>query len=126
MTVSAVFIDDIDDFNVPAPLATAPNMAAPHMQLGNNYLFLEPKDFNAAEEHFQAAVDLAPDEPQPYDLLGDVHRAQGKLELAAMDYGKAAELAPDQGSPLQQRGPAGRSPDKPDPLRPHPDHRSGS
>ncbi len=82
----------------------APNMAAPHMALGNNYLFLDPKDFNAAETHFQAAMDLAPDEAQPYDLMGDVHRAQGKLELAAMDYGKAAERAPDNGSPLQQRG----------------------
>lgn len=82
----------------------APNMAAPHMGLGNNFLFLAPKDFAAAETHFQAAIDLAPDEAQPYDLMGDVHRAQGKLELAAMDYGMAAERAPENGSPLQQRG----------------------
>ncbi len=82
----------------------APDMVAPHMQLGNNYLFLEPKDFTAAETHFQAAIDLAPDEAQPYDLMGDVHRAQGKLELAAEDYGMAAERAPEDGSPLQQRG----------------------
>jgi tetratricopeptide (TPR) repeat protein len=82
----------------------APDMAAAHMQLGNNYLFLEPKDFTAAEQHFQAAIDLAPDEPQPYDLMGDVHRAQGNLEAAADDYTMAADRAPTLGSPLQQRG----------------------
>lgn len=81
-----------------------PNLAAAHMQLGNNYLFLEPKDLDKAEMHFRNAVDLAPDEPNPHDLLGDVHRAQGKLAAAYADYTRAAELAPDLGSPLQQRG----------------------
>ena len=37
----------------------APDFAAAHMQLGNNFLFLEPKDFAQAEEHFQHAIDLA-------------------------------------------------------------------
>jgi tetratricopeptide (TPR) repeat protein len=37
-------------------------------------------------------------------LLGDVHRAQNKLEAAYKDYTKAAELAPDLGSAYQQRG----------------------
>ncbi|NNG15351.1 MAG: tetratricopeptide repeat protein [Gemmatimonadales bacterium] len=85
-------------------ITLAPNLAAAHMQLGNNYLFLEPKDFAQAEQAFAKAVELAPTEPTPYDLMGDVHRAQGNLEAAAQDYTMAAERAPDNGSPLQQRG----------------------
>lgn len=85
-------------------IALAPDFAAAHMQAGNNYLFQEPKDFAKAEEHFKKAIDLAPNEPNPYDLLGDVHRAQGNLEAAYQDYTMAAERAPDMGSPLQQRG----------------------
>ncbi len=81
-----------------------PNSAAAHMQLGNNYMFLEPKDFDKAETHFRNAADLAPDEPNPHDLLGDVHRAQGNLEAAYTDYSRADELAPELGSALQQRG----------------------
>ncbi|HSM18407.1 MAG TPA: tetratricopeptide repeat protein [Gemmatimonadales bacterium] len=82
----------------------APNFAAAHMQAGNNYMFLEPKDFVKAEEHFRKAIELAPNEATPYDLMGDVHRAQGKLEAAAEDYTMAAARAPEDGSPLQQRG----------------------
>lgn len=80
-----------------------PQYVLPHMQLGNSYMFLEPKDYDKAEKHIMKAVEMAPDEPNPYDLLGDVHRAQGNLEMAYDDYTKAAELAPEQGSPLQQR-----------------------
>jgi len=82
----------------------APEFAAAHMQAGNNYLFVEPRDFSQAEGHFQTAAELAPNEANPFDLLGDVHRAQGNVEAAYNDYTKAAELAPENGSPLQQRG----------------------
>jgi len=75
-----------------------------HINLGNNFLTLEPKDFAEAEKHFMHAVALTPDEPNPHDLLGDVHRAQGNLEAAYNDYTRAAELAPDLGAGLQQRG----------------------
>lgn len=75
-----------------------------HINLGNNLLTIEPKDFAEAEKHFLHAVALTPDEPNPHDLLGDVHRAQGNLEAAYADYTRAAELAPDQGAGLQQRG----------------------
>ena len=85
-------------------ITLAPDMAAAHMQLGNNYLFLEPKDFTQAELAFQKAVELVPNEATPYDLMGDVHRAQGNLAAAAEDYTMAAERAPANGSPLQQRG----------------------
>lgn len=75
-----------------------------HINLGNNLLTQDPKDFAMAETHFGHAVELTPSEPNPHDLLGDVHRAQGNLEAAYKDYTRAAELAPELGSPLQQRG----------------------
>lgn len=81
-----------------------PSHVPGHINLGNNFLTQEPKDFARAEEHFMHAMALTPKEPNPYDLLGDVHRAQGNLEAAYQDYTKAAELAPDLGSGLQQRG----------------------
>jgi len=75
-----------------------------HINLGNNLMTQEPKDFAMAEQHFRRAVEITPNEPNPYDLLGDVHRSQGNLEAAYEDYTMAAELAPEMGSPLQQRG----------------------
>ncbi len=81
-----------------------PDFVLAHIQLGNNYMFGAPKDYDQAEEQFMQAVGLAPNEPLPHDVLGDIHRAQGNLHAAYDDYSKAAELAPEQGSPLQQRG----------------------
>ena len=81
-----------------------PNLVPGHINLGNNLLTQEPKDFALAEKHFMKAVAITPDEPNPHDLLGDVHRAQDDLEAAYNDYTKAAELAPDLGSAFQQRG----------------------
>ncbi|NNC37867.1 MAG: tetratricopeptide repeat protein [Hyphomonadaceae bacterium] len=74
------------------------------LNLGNNYMTAEPKDFAKAEKYFRKAVALTPNEPNPHDLLGDVHRAQNNLKAAYKDYTKAAELAPELGSGLQQRG----------------------
>jgi tetratricopeptide (TPR) repeat protein len=85
-------------------LAMAPGFIPAHVQLGNSYLFNEPRDFQTAEKHFAKVVELAPDEQNSHDLMGDVYRAQGKLEAAHASYTRAAELAPDDGSPLQQRG----------------------
>jgi len=82
----------------------APSMAAAHMQAGNSYLFGEPKDLNQAEQHIQKAIELAPNEPNPYDLLGDVHRAQGQLEKARDAYTEASKYSGADGSPFQQRG----------------------
>ena len=80
------------------------SLVAAHVQLGDSYLFGDPKDYDQAEAHILQAVGLAPYEPLPHDTLGDVHRAQGNLQAAYGNYTKAAELAPEQGSPLQQRG----------------------
>jgi tetratricopeptide (TPR) repeat protein len=82
----------------------APEFVPAYTQLGNSYLFNEPRDFTKAEEYMRKVVELAPDEQNSYDLLGDVYRAQGQLAEARDSYTRAAELAPTNGSPLQQRG----------------------
>ncbi len=81
----------------------APSLAAAHIQLGNSYLFNEPRDLAQAEAHMRHAVELRPEEPNPYDFLGDVQRAQGKLADARQSYTMAAERSPNDGSPIQQR-----------------------
>jgi tetratricopeptide (TPR) repeat protein len=81
-----------------------PGYLPAHAQLANSYLFNEPRDFGKAEEYVQNMLELAPNEQNSHDLMGDVHRAQGNLEAALADYTRAAELAPEDGSPLQQRG----------------------
>jgi cytochrome c-type biogenesis protein CcmH/NrfG len=81
-----------------------PGLVPAHINLGNNFLTQEPKDFDKAEAHFNHAVAITPNEPNPHDFLGDVHRAQNNLEAAYYDYSKAAELAPDLGAGYQQRG----------------------
>ena len=82
----------------------APDFVPAYVQLGNSYLFGDPKDFSKAEEHIRWTFYYEPDEPLPYDLLGDMYRAQGKLENARDAYTRSAELDPDKGLPLQQRG----------------------
>ena len=84
-------------------ISLEPKMATAYMQLGNNFLFLEPRGLYQAEEHFRSAIELAPNEPNPYDLLGDAYRAHGNLQEAYDAYTAAAERAPRQGLPLQQR-----------------------
>ncbi|MGB6364232.1 MAG: tetratricopeptide repeat protein, partial [Thermoanaerobaculia bacterium] len=82
----------------------APEFVPAYAQLGNSYVFNEPRDFTKAEEYMRKVVELAPDEQNSYDLLGDVYRAQGNLAEARDSYTRAAELDPTNGSPLQQRG----------------------
>ncbi len=82
----------------------APELVPAYVQLANSYLFNEPKDFAQAEENAQKAVDIAPNEPTPHDILGDAYRAQNELEQARDAYTRAAELDPTNGLPLQQRG----------------------
>jgi tetratricopeptide (TPR) repeat protein len=84
-------------------LAIAPELPAAHMLAGGDYLGSEPKDFARAAGYFETAVRLAPNQSAPYDLLGDAHRAQNRLEDALQDYTNAAQRAPDQGAPVQQR-----------------------
>jgi tetratricopeptide (TPR) repeat protein len=82
----------------------APELVPAYVQLANSYVFNDPKDFARAAENAQKAVDSAPDEPMPHDILGDVYRAQNELEQARDAYTRAAELDPSSGLALQQRG----------------------
>jgi Flp pilus assembly protein TadD len=82
----------------------APRLLVAHTDLGNSYLFGEPKDFVASLEHMQHAAALAPNEPSLHDLLGDVYRAQNNLEQARAEYTRGHELDPTDASLQQQRG----------------------
>ena len=82
----------------------APRLLAAHSDLGNSYLFGEPKDFAKSLEQMQRAAALAPNEPFVHDLLGDVYRAQNDLDRARAEYTRGHELDPSDASLLQQRG----------------------
>lgn len=85
-------------------VAIAPRLLVAHTDLGNSYLFGEPKDFTKSLEHMQHAAALAPNEPGMHDLLGDVYRAQNNLDQARAEYTRGHELNPADASLLQQRG----------------------
>jgi tetratricopeptide (TPR) repeat protein len=81
----------------------APDFALAYAFLGNSHIFNEPKDFDKAVEYMSRLVELAPDEPNSHDLMGDAYRAQNDLTRSRDSYTRAAELAPDDASPVQQR-----------------------
>lgn len=85
-------------------LELAPRLFVAHTDLGNSYLFVDPRDFAKALEHMEHAANLAPDEPWPHDLLGDAYRALSDLDKAKAAYTRAHQLNPADASPLQQRG----------------------
>ncbi|HEU4642065.1 MAG TPA: hypothetical protein VFS44_06375 [Gemmatimonadaceae bacterium] len=85
-------------------IALAPDFAPAYLQLGNSYLLTEPRDFARAEQAARKAAAIAPREFAPYDLLGDVDRATGKLADARVAYTRAATLDPTNGLEYQQRG----------------------
>ena len=82
----------------------APRLLVAHTDLGNSYLFGEPKDFAKSLEHMQHAAALASNEPYVHDLLGDVYRAQNNLDQARAEYTRGHVLNPADASLLQQRG----------------------
>ena len=75
-----------------------------YMYLAESLTFNQPTDFARAESLLKKAIQLEPNESYIHDLLGDTYRMTGRLELAAAEYTKAAELDPTAGGPLQQRG----------------------
>jgi tetratricopeptide (TPR) repeat protein len=85
-------------------LELAPSFFAAHVALANSYLFSEPRDLSRALGHARDAADLAPTEPLPHDVMGDVSRAQGDLPGARDAYTRAHERDPLLAGPLQQRG----------------------
>jgi Flp pilus assembly protein TadD len=82
----------------------APRLLVAHTDLGNSYLFGEPKDFAQAREHFGHAAALAPNEPYMHDLLGDANRALNDLARARAEYTRGHELNPRDASFQEQRG----------------------
>jgi len=85
-------------------LSLAPRFAAAHVAMGTSYLFGEPRDFNQALQHFQAAEALAPNEPAMHDNLGDAQRALNNLPEARAEYTRGHQLNPRDAGMLQQRG----------------------
>ncbi len=81
-----------------------PDFAAAHLAAANSYLNNEPKDFAEAEVHARRVIELEPNEQNSHDIMGDIYRAQNRLVDARDSYTRAAELAPELASPLQQRG----------------------
>ncbi len=85
-------------------LSLAPRLAVAHIALGTSYLFGEPRDFNQALQHYQAAEALAPNEPSMHDFLGDAQRALNNLPQARAEYTRGHQLNPRDAGMLQQRG----------------------
>ena len=85
-------------------LSLAPRFVLAHIAIGTSYLFGEPRDFNQALQHFQAAEALAPNEPSMHDFVGDAQRALDNLSQARVEYTRGHELNPRDAGMLQQRG----------------------
>jgi len=85
-------------------LSLTPRFAVAHIAIGTSYLFGEPREFNQALQHFQAAEALAPNEPSMHDNLGDAQRALNNLPRARAEYTRGHELNPRDAGMLQQRG----------------------
>ena len=85
-------------------LSISPRFLLAHTDLGNSYLLTEPKDFQKALQHYQAAAALAPNEPAMHDFLGDAQRALNNLPAARVEYTRGHELNPRDAGMLQQRG----------------------
>ena len=81
----------------------APNWGIGHLQYGAFYV-LEPRDLAKAEEHTAIGLKLWPDKAVTYDLLGDLRRAQNRLEEAAAAYSKQIALSPQEAEGYNQRG----------------------
>ena len=85
-------------------IALAPRFAPVHIDLGNSYLQIEPKDVAKGEEHIKHAVELEPSEPYVHDFMGDAYRAKNDLENARLEYTRMIELDAKRAGAFQQRG----------------------
>lgn len=82
----------------------APQYGATHLWYGNAFLSEPGKDLAKAEVEILAGQNLWPNKPISYDLLGDLRRAQNRLEEAAAAYTRQIELAPEIADGYSQRG----------------------
>lgn len=81
-----------------------PNFAPTWIQLGNSYLFNEPRDPARAETYIRRAVALEPNEPFVHDYMGDTYRALNNLPQARLSYTRMIELDASRAGAFQQRG----------------------
>lgn len=82
----------------------APTFAPAIIDLGNSYLTVEPRDLAQAEIYIRRAVALEPNEAYTHDFMGDVYRAQNRLQEARGEYTRMTELDPTRALAFQQRG----------------------
>ena len=59
------------------------------------YFLLNQKKYEKAIAMFKRQGELAPDQANPHDSLGDGYRAAGKISEAIVQYKKAYELNPE-------------------------------
>ncbi len=85
-------------------IKAAPRFAPAHIQLGNSYLMVVPKNPAKGAEHIRHALNLEPNQPYTHDFMGDAYRANNQLEKARAEYTRMAELDPSSASAFQQRG----------------------
>jgi tetratricopeptide (TPR) repeat protein len=103
--VELVTANQIDSARAAAKRAMeiAPNWGVAHLQYGAYYV-VEPRDLAKAEDHTAIGQKLWPDKAVTYDLLGDLRRAQNRLQDAAVAYTKQIELSPNEAEGHNQRG----------------------
>jgi Tfp pilus assembly protein PilF len=65
-------------------------------------LYLSLSDFDAANQDANAAIELAPQRPEGYFLLGNVAEQVGDLRLALDSFQQAAALAESPGQTTLQ------------------------
>ncbi len=74
-------------------LAIDENFAPSYLELG--YIDLYAENYSEAEESFQNCIRLIPDQPNPYDSMGDLYSRMGKFEEAIAFYQQALEKNPN-------------------------------
>ena len=85
-------------------IARGPQFELGYILKSITYTLYAPYNLQVGEAAARKAVELYPNEADPHDYLGDAYRAAGKLDQAASEYTKCAELDPTRGLCLQQRG----------------------
>lgn len=82
----------------------APDFVMPLLDLGNNYLFEEPKNFKKAEKVYSEVARIQPANAFAHIGLGDARRAQKRLNDALVDYHRAALIDPTYGTAFTKKG----------------------
>ncbi|MBN1409018.1 MAG: tetratricopeptide repeat protein [Calditrichaceae bacterium] len=59
------------------------------------YFLINQKAYDKAIRAFTRQIELAPDEANPYDSLGDAYQAAGNIAAAIAQYKKALEIDPE-------------------------------